>query len=499
MQLQFNKKSLRCLETALKQVKDTEVTQELRLPDGMPDIGRVLNTGGQVIIRSKQWQADSIQVSGGVMMWVLYAPEDGTQPRCVDSWVPFQMNWNVEQGMREGPMRIIPTLSFTDGRSVSARKLMLRSGVSVLTQALSPMDAEVYMPVEVPEDVQLLRRTCPVMIPTEGGEKVFQIDEELTLPETGVAAQKLLSLTAFPEITEKKVMSDKVVFKGQLNVHSVCLFDDGQIRCADQSVGFSQLSDLDGEYGPQARADICMAVTGLESDMTSNGILRIKCTVVAQYLAEECHVLELVADAYSPYRDVQIMESVLRLPVGLDEKVEYVPVEQTVSGQTGRMADIQFYPEHPKCRYAGDGTDLELSGRFQLLSYDEEGTVQGGSSRWEGKSHLDTAGDCDLLVTVKPSGKFQTITTMEETGVSSQLQICVKTGKTEELPMVTGIELGEVREADPSRPSVILMKCFNEPLWNIAKQTHSTVSAIRAANALEGECAPDRMILIPVQ
>lgn len=498
MQLQFNKSSIRCLGTALQQVHSTEVTQELRLPDGMPDIGRVLTTWGQVILRSKQWQGDEIQMTGGVMVWALYAPEDGTEPRCVDSWLPFQLNWSMGEGKREGPMRMMPLLTLADSRSVSSRKLMLRANVSAALQALSPMDAEIFSPGEVPEDVQLLRRTYPVMVPMEGGEKTFLLDEELTLPDIGTGYQKLLSLTVHPEVTEKRVLSDKVIFKGMVTVHFVCRHDDGEVHAGEQSLPFSQLSDLDSTYGSDAQADIRMAVTSLEADMDQPGKIRLKCGLVGQYLVSDRHVLELVQDAYSPQRDLQMEESLLQLPVILDERTEYMQAEQTIPGQTGRAADAVFLPDYPRIRHTGNGMDLELSGRFQNLSYDPEGALQGASSRWDGNMQLCADDHIHMLVTVKPVGRVQTMVGMDDMSVSSQLQLAVQTGKQEQLPMISGLELGQLWEPDPSRPSVILAKGSGESLWDLAKQTNSTVAAIRGANGIDTETAPERMILIPV-
>ena len=498
MKLQFNKSSIRCLETALQQVKNTEVTQELRLPDGMPDIGRVLNTWGQMIIRSKQWQGDTLQLSGGVMVWVLYAPEDGTEPRSVDGWMTFQINWNLDEVKREGPMRIIPMLTFTDSRSTSSRKLMMRAGLSALVQALSPMDAEVYTPEAVPEDVQLLKRIYPVAVPVEGGEKTFLIDDELTLPEAGAVPQKIMGLTVTPEITEKKVMSDKVVFKGQLNVHSVCRYDDGEIRSVEQSVPFSQLADLDSTYGTEAQADICMAVTSLEADMTQPGQIRLKCGLVAQYLIDDRHVLELIQDTYSTDRDVRGEESLLKLPVILDEKTEYMQVEQPLTGQSGRVVDARFLPDFPKHRAGGNNGELEATGKIQMLIYDDEGVLQGASARWEGNSQLHADDACNLLMSAKPNGKIQILTSMDDMVACTQLQLSIRCSKTEQIPMITGMEMEDLREGDPDRPSLILRNGNGESLWDLAKQSNSTVAAIQSVNGLDGEVAPDRMILIPV-
>ena len=58
MELQFEKKLIPCLRTVMRQVQTQEQTQEeVRLPEGMPDIGRVLSSWGQVLIRGKEWRS----------------------------------------------------------------------------------------------------------------------------------------------------------------------------------------------------------------------------------------------------------------------------------------------------------------------------------------------------------------------------------------------------------------------------------------------------------
>ena len=66
------------------------------------------------------------------------------------------------------------------------------------------------------------------------------------------------------------------------------------------------------------------------------------------------------------------------------------------------------------------------------------------------------------------------------------------------IPMVTGLRIGEEREADPNRPSLILRRAGKGRLWDIAKSTGSTVEAIQAANRLSEEPEESRILLIPV-
>ena len=87
MQLTFKSTPLSYLQSRLRQVQNQEQTLELRLSEGMPDLGRLLLTGGQARLSSKQWRSDSVSITGGIQAWALYLPEDGSEPMLlVDSF-----------------------------------------------------------------------------------------------------------------------------------------------------------------------------------------------------------------------------------------------------------------------------------------------------------------------------------------------------------------------------------------------------------------------------
>lgn len=142
--MQWNKKPCPYLKTIARQVQNQEQTQELRLAEEMPDIGRVLSAWGQCVVRSKEWRGDGMSVSGGVSASVVYLPEDGSYPRTVEIWLPFQMKWNFPQAQRECTLRVNCLLHSLDARLLSARKMMVRSSVSMLAEALEQSDAELY-------------------------------------------------------------------------------------------------------------------------------------------------------------------------------------------------------------------------------------------------------------------------------------------------------------------------------------------------------------------
>ena len=202
MELKFETRPCRCLRSVTREVQNVEQTQEMRLQEGLPDIGRVLCAWGQVLLRGKEWRGDGMSASGGVMVWVLYAPEDGSEPQCVDAWLPFQGKWIFSETDREGVMRLIPLLRSVDARTISARKMMIRVGIGMLGEALEPFDVQISVPGELPEGIQLLRNTYPVQMLSEAGEKAFLIDEDLQPPED---LEQVLYYTLLSWITGRKV------------------------------------------------------------------------------------------------------------------------------------------------------------------------------------------------------------------------------------------------------------------------------------------------------
>lgn len=498
MELQFRNDGLSCLREVICEVKNEEQTQEVKLPDTMPDIGKVLGSWGQVLLRGKEWRGSGMSVSGGVMAWVLYMPEGETEPKTVETWIPFQVRWDFPQTDRDGAILAEALLKSIDARSVSARKLMVRSVVSVAGCALEPTVAELFIPDAVPEDVYLRKHTYPMQIPSESGEKAFNLDEELSLPASCQNPRRLLRYSMTPEITDQKIMADKVVFRGMAYIRVLCNCDDGSLKSCDLEIPFSQYGDLEREYDPNAQSQIIPAMTNLDMELQENGMLRIKAGLVGQYVIYEQRLVEVVQDAYSPNHPVKLHTARLQIPSVLERKQETIQAEQVLEGTAGELLDVFCAAEHPRLNRRGEGFDLELSGAFQALYYDTEGNLTGGSVRWTEERRMAMPQEAKLSAACRMVGLPQGDSGMDGIRMRSNMLldtvVTVDTG----VEMVTGLEMGEAVPPAPDRPSLILRRVGDESLWDMAKLYGSTEEAIRSANNLTDDPIPGQILIIPV-
>lgn len=496
MEIQFEKRGIPCLHRVLREYQMQEQTLEVRLPEGMPDIGQVLCCWGQVILRSKEWRGDSVGVSGGVMARVLYIPEGGGAPQSIDGWLPFQMKWSIPQSPHDGSLIALPMLRSADARSLSARKLMLRTNVGVLLQGWISGVGDVYTPGDIPGDVQLLKESRCVCVPKEAGEKAFQLEETLEMGTGEPKLEKLMRCSLQPEITEKKLMGDKIVFRGIALVHILYRAEDGNLYSRDFDVPYSQYGELDGEYLPESHIQLTPVVTNLELEPMEDGTLHLKAGLTGQYLICQDQTLELVTDAYSHCRELSTLSQSLQLPTMLEMTQERIRATVDTGVDMQRCADACFMPEHPRTVQEDQRAEGELTGVFQTLFYDPEGQLDSALTRWETLWQKETLPHSNVEFKVLPTGMPQVSPT--DSAAQADLILEAVTMPEEALSMVTGLELGQEAEPDPKRPALVLQRPEGRSLWELAKATGSTVEAILRANGLEAEPADDRFLLIPV-
>ena len=486
------------MRQVLAKAQTQEQTQELKLPDGYPDIGSVIGCWGQAVLRGKEWRRTAISANGGVMAWVMYMPEDGSQPRVLDAWMPFQTRWELPEGVDDGMMCVMPLLSELEGRNVSDRKIILRAGLDILSQAMEAATVNVTAATDVPEDVQLQTKNYPVVLPLETGERQVQLDETLTWPADKPPMERIVSYELIPSVTEQKVLANRLVFRGTAQFRIRYLDGNGDLQQWTYEIPFSDYTELGQDFDTSASAWIVPVLTALEVDVMENGQLQIRGSVAAQYTIFDRMILPITQDAYSPYRDVQVQTEQLQLPVLLDRSEVELPVSAALHADVQQVVDTSARYRHP-CLTAGEqGLNVTMTGTNQILYRNSQGELTSDCVRYEQQIPFGSSEDNSVTLWVNPMPESMNVQGVDELTVKTDHTVTAFSHCGGAIPMVTGLEIGERKEADPNRPSLILKRAGEEDLWTMAKKYGSTVDAIRAANQLTDDPQEGMMLLVPV-
>lgn len=475
--MEMKKSAFSYLEPLYMESRIFEETQELRIPEGMPDAEKILGVWGQPILRSKDWRTDTIGFSAGIFLWVLYRPEDGSAPRMLEGWVPIQGRWTLPQETAEGKLLLNLAPAFLDGRTVSPRKILVRCGLGATVQALAPAEGAQYAPEDLPEDVYTLERTVGLMLYTEAGEKTFQMEETL-------GEGKLLCYTIHWSLTDQKVVGNKLAFRGNIEIQA--LLDGETPGSREFQFPFSQIAELDKTFGSDAQSDITLCVTSLEPEGET-----LKLGLTAQYAIADKQELHTLMDAYSNLRPVELTVEEAFFPAILDSRWETVPCRGTLPENIPGATQMTAWTEPVGLKRREEGTVLTAQGTAQILWEGEKGLL-GSQIPLEGERLLNAPGE--VTVTACQMGK----PLPDSSGIGCELKCHVVRLNREGIPQVTGLDLGEPTAPDPDRPSLILCRAEQKDLWTLAKETGSSVEAIQKANGLEGEPPQGKMLLIPI-
>ena len=366
--------------------------------------------------------------------------------------------------------------------------------MSLLIQALVPGKTEVCHPGELPADVQLLKNTYLLRLPREAGEKAFTVEETLTLPSSCPPVKKLIRYGLQPELIDQKVMADKVVFRGMGLLHMVYLDGDDMLQSWDFEVPFSQYTELDLMYEDQAGAHITPTLTSLELEPDEEGKLHLKAGMLGQYVICDHSALTLVEDAYGTATQVLPQMELLELPAVLDQTQQTLQAFLELETDAAKIADVVFYPAHPE---PADQEDMELSGRFQVLYYDTDGSLSSQTGKWTDRWNWPADASCTVDAVAVPTGTALGTVHANGMTLTADLLLCGTCTGNSGMPMVTALTILP-KEPEGKKPGLILRRVGDDSLWQIAKQTGATVDGIRAANGLTEDPSPDKILLIPI-
>jgi len=498
MDVKFIKKFLQCLRPFYGQVHTQEQTQEVRLPDSYPDIGRVLGCWGQIFIRGKEWRSSSMSANGGVLAWVLYAPEDGSGMQVVDVWIPFQCRRDFQEPADDGTILLNPMLTGLDARGISARKIMVRAEMDTFAQAMRKEQFDLVSPGEMPEDVQLLTSSYPMQLPVEAGEKQVQIEENLMIPGNIPQMYKLVGYSLTPSIMEQKVLGNRLVFRGEGSLDVLYLTENGELHKWQTEVPYSQYTELDNDYEGTASAWVFPILTAMEMSITENNQLHIQAGIAAQYTIFDQKMVDVVEDAYSPFREITQKTEQLPLPALLDMATVDVFPEGILQGDVSRVICATAFAQQPTLRPNQDNMEIILEEQYQCLYQDEEGNLQTESVCGQAAALLPTEQENIVYLWPGKIGMPELNSTGKETVASRYAPVLAQVYSGKPLSQITELEIGEYREPHSDRPALILRRAGEDSLWELAKKCGSTVQAISDANQLDGEAQIGQMLLIPI-
>ena len=379
MELIFQETQVQYLKPIVNETVHLEQTADLVVSDALPDIDRVVDAFGTVLIRSAECTGMSAGVEGTVQTGVLFVGDDGSV-HTISAQIPFSVRREVPQ---EGKLQCSCSLTSVDARALNSRKLLVRVGLACEVRVLATAELTCYDIEEPAPTLQLKRQTLPLNMPVAVGEKGFSVHEELELSSDLPAIERILKFTCRTQLAEQKIVGDKAVFKGAVQLQVLYEDEEEKINRGQWSVPFSQYATLGRELDEaQLQTDMRMLAADVEPDVrTQSHRLLLSVELLAQCTACARQEVTVIEDAFCTDAELEAELA----PCNVEGILDLQVLRQTLTASNDTAAksivDACMYLDAVHMHRVPEGVELECSVNCNVLYYDEDKQLQGKTLR----------------------------------------------------------------------------------------------------------------------
>ncbi len=493
LKLEFLTEAMEYLRPVLRETKTVEETAEAIIPDSCPDVAEILYTDGLSYLRGKELSEGAVSVSAGVSASVLCKPDGRKEPEVVEVYIPLSLRLE-NHALKPGLLCSVQVqLRRLDSHMVNPRKVLVRATVAVTVWVWEPCREEHPRSLAAGE-AELLLGTAPMKLLGALGEKNYTAEDSLRLSPDGHGL-RLVSCGAEITHQDARLTGARAVFKGTVKLTALYLSDGGALETGTAQLPFSQYIDL-GDCRETDELRLYTCLTGADIELTADGGgLNAALQLMTRAEVYTMRELSYIKDLYSLRGEASPMLEKRHYESLLDRQYFAPTGRGSVPLGGSRVVLCTCEPGEISHARSGETTTFTLPVTVQVLTEDN-GDLRGGSTRVELTCSTQASPGCRFEAAVEGL-QVTSSTTGEAVEVQVTGEVSVSTYATGEIDEIAG---AEVTELEPSQevPGLIIRRPKpGESLWSLAKHYRTTMSAISAANGLEGEPTPDMLLLIP--
>lgn len=503
------KENIGVCEQLFSDTVEQSLELDYMLPDYYPAIFKILKGSLCPVLNSWRISGNKLVIEGTAYLKVLYLNEDDGGIRMLEQKQPFVKTVELKEDATGGKAELSARCSYFNCRAVSPRRLDLRGAVSIRVQVTRPKMVPI---VAEEEGLQLRKQQVNCCGFQNTIAKEISISEQMVIGAGNQPIREVLRYEAGAVLQEVKVLSGKIVCKGEVRLHTLYLpsGEGVQPEHLEQSIPISQIIDflgLEEQDAVSAVAEVLRYDLDLQLEEDGEchsftvGIgVRVTCT------AAKNKNVTVIDDCYSTKYETQLQMEQLPLEELLCVVCESPVVKETVKLRGELSAVFDLLPAINAVSWEVREQALWLCGNLQLsvLACDLEGLPICLEQTLAFEFPLlDQVAEGQLRF----SPTVQVLHTDYHIVSASELEVRVEllvNGMLFRLCGCHALTEVEVQEDCPKqRDSKIALRLYyadaGETVWGIAKRYNTSVDAILGQNELQSDTVSGReMLFIPL-
>lgn len=503
MSLELVRESIKVNQIVGQGSTQTIVENDIIVPDVKPDVTNILVLDGDVTVNSTDVMQDKMLVSGTLRYKILYVSDNPEEPvKGINTAVNFSCGLDIPNARHGMKCRAKCDIEHIDYEILNGRKINVKAILSLSGKATEEVEHEIANDLRGVEDIQVLKDSIDVNYYLGDSEISNTVREALQIPAGKPTIAEMLRTDIRISGKDFKVVDDKIIAKGELNISTLYIGDDEErsVQYMEHEVPFSQVVELDNiTEDAVCQVEYRILDSQFEAGEDNDGELRILNSEVAVGVyasAYEKKSVEIIADAYSPRAKVNIEKSQLQMEELVAENKGQATVKDSVVVPEGKPEITQVFnvictPVLSEYKISNDNVLVEgvVNNKVIYLAANNEQPIYCCQQEVPFRSNVDLKGvkegmTCDVNLDVEHCN--YSMISGNEVEIRLVIRISAKAASQTAIPVITkavDTPLDDKRLA--SAPSIIIY--FAQPedtLWRIAKKYYTTVGDLTRINNL---------------
>ena len=512
MELELNKEPVFLSEVIFDGQAEQGVEFDYVLPDYYPDIFKILKCTLLPGIVSYNVSGTQLSMDGVVYIKALYLSENSGEIHCVEHKYTYSKSVDMVRSGEKLTVTITPKVDYCNCRAVSGRRLDVRGAVSCKIRVSSVRQTEIISDAAGLETKKVPLTYCGGKLTAS---RQFAVREDI---ETGTGSggiQSVIYWDSAAEVTDTKIIADKVVVKGEVRIKALYLVknSDGKqdTEVMEAVVPISQIVDMEGVndkhicYVKLSVMDCSLEVK--PSEAGENRLLGCDMTLDCIITASMENTVSLLTDVYSTEYETTFTKSSIKTeysPQLIDRQLTLKNELVCSEGALQEIFDCRCEISNVTCRASEDG-QLTVSGQCSSSAI---GRLVSGTPVFLEKSgpfELAVDAACGESCSVEPDLQVGSVSfsitgdSTVEMRIILQFKGCLYSVRSVDVinEIITDTEKPKAKNTEYALK--LYFAEANEEIFAIAKHYNTCAEAIMAENELESDVTTEPcMLLIPI-
>lgn len=502
-EVELIKKPVQLNEMTRQETVQTVKERDLIVPDGKPDMQRVIYLDGNMTIDQIDVQEDRVVYKGQVDVTILYTPENGDEVCSMRGSIPLEDFIIVDGIDSSQKAEMSYHIENMHWNILNERKLNVKAIIQATVSSNKPKEAVIVTGTEGLNAAQTRTKSFAIIQPAKSGQDNIMVKDELTIVQGKDSIEEILKMNAAIKEEQVKRTDTEILYNGIIELSTLYKgqSEEKALQVVTHRIPFSGTLDVlkeDTEMYWSCELDVKPTFVQIAPDYDGEDrIIEVECMVNSKYNTYDKLTEEIVDDVYCPGKKVEMVNKEEDYMTLVARGNSRVPRKEVMSldgaaPDASQIFSVKLTPVVDEKEVQNDKLTIRgmMETKVTYLSDNPTAPIQIAADMIPFVQEMTMPGiEKGNFVDAELKAKDVNVSSYNKNDMMVEyvLECTANVYKKDKLKTINAIEAKDmVKEELNAYPSIsVYVVKKGDTLWDIAKRYNTTVNDIAEINEID--------------